>query len=105
MEKCNKLKCDIQRCSYRHPQVCRYFRDIGYCKFGEWCLFKHDGVTQGSKEITELTDKLKNIEKNIAEKNKEIEYLEEVMKEFIEKNKSEKFEEFIQAVETKIEEF
>ena len=94
MEKCSKLKCDIQRCSYRHPQVCRYFLDIGYCKFGEWCLFKHKGVIQGSKEIKELTDKLKNIEKDIAEKNKEIESLEKVMKESIKKNNIEKFEEF-----------
>jgi hypothetical protein len=76
MENCNKLKCEIQQCSYRHPQICRYFCDIGFCTFGEWCLFKHDGVEQGSKKIKEVTDKWKNIEKNIAEKNKEIESLE-----------------------------
>ena len=105
MEKCSKLKCDIQQCSLRHPQVCRYFRDIGYCKFGEWCLFKHDGVIQGSKEIKELTDKLKNIEKIISEKNKDIESLEKIMTESIEKNNVGKFEEFAQGVEIKMEVF
>ena len=101
MEKCSKLKCDIEQCRLRHPQVCRYFRDIGYCKFGEWCLFKHDGVIQGSKEIKELTDKLKNIEKIISEKNKDIDSLEKIMTESFEKNNVGKFEEFAQAVEIK----
>ena len=105
MENCSQLKCDIEQCRLRHPQVCRYFRDIGYCKFGEWWLFKHDGVIQGSKEIKELTDKLKNIEKIISEKNKDIESLEKIMTESFEKNNVGKFEEFAQAVEIKMEVF
>jgi hypothetical protein len=105
MEKCKKMKCDIENCSLRHPQVCRYFRDIGYCKFGEWCLFKHDGITQGSKEIKVLTEKMENIEKRISEKNKEIDSLEKIINESIEKNKVGMFEEFVKAVEIKIEVF
>ena len=49
MEKCLNKTCEIDKCSFRHPKVYRYFRDIGYCKFGEWCLFKHEKVV--SKEI------------------------------------------------------
>ena len=48
---------------------------------------------------------MKNIEKMISEKNKEIESLEKIIKECIEKNKVEKFEEFVKAIEIKIEVF
>ena len=39
---CSKNGCESEKCYLRHPKVCRYYREIGYCKFGEWCLFKHE---------------------------------------------------------------
>ena len=48
MEICSNNGCEIRVCSLRHPKSCRYFREIGYCKFGEWCLFKH-GNGEGIK--------------------------------------------------------
>ena len=107
MEKCSKPNCEILTCSKRHPKVCRYFRDIGFCKFSEWCLFNHDGVVQESREINELTIKMRNIDKIIAEKNKEIESLDKLIKETLDNNKveSEKFDQFVKTVENKMEVF
>ena len=51
-EKCSNKNCEIQKCSLRHPRTCRYFRDFGNCKFGEWCLFNHEIPI--SKEMEEL---------------------------------------------------
>ena len=42
LEICPNQNCEILRCSLRHPKICRYFRDFGMCKFGEWCLFRHE---------------------------------------------------------------
>ena len=41
MEICSNNGCETRVCSLRHPKSFRYFREIGYCKFGEWCLFKN----------------------------------------------------------------
>ena len=61
-EICSKIGCEIERCYLRHPKVCRYYRDIGHCKFGEWCLFKHE--SRVTKEINDLMKKLdSNLEK------------------------------------------
>jgi hypothetical protein len=106
MEKCSKPNCEILTCSKRHPKVCRYFRDIGFCKFSEWCLFNHDGVVQESREINELTIKMRTVEKIIAEKNKEIESLDKQIKESLDyKVESERFDEFVKTVENKMEVF
>ena len=68
MEKCVKSDCDIKSCRSRHPRVCRYYRDIGFCKFGEWCLFKHDRPSKSLNEVKEISVKINNIEKLIERK-------------------------------------
>ena len=52
LEICSNQKCEILRCSLRHPKICRYFRDFGMCKFGEWCLFRHE--LKVNKEIEDV---------------------------------------------------
>ena len=79
MQICCKTNCEIKTCSLRHPRICRYHRDIGFCKFGEWCLFKHEGIAKGSIEIKNISDKIIDIEKVIAEKNKQIDSLEKIL--------------------------
>ena len=59
MENCpNNKNCEIEHCSLRHPRTCRYYRDIGYCKFGEWCLFNHDESSNSMTDIQKITKKL-----------------------------------------------
>ena len=85
MEKCCIKQCEIHTCSRRHPKICKYFRDIGYCKFGEWCLFSHsikNSKDLEDKEIKELFEKLKAVEDKLEEKSKLIEKLENVISEF-----------------------
>ena len=56
MEICSKKSCEIRLCSLRHPKSCRYYREIGYCKFGEWCLFRHEDFNR--KEMVEAVEKM-----------------------------------------------
>ena len=81
LEKCKKQNCENGTCNQRHPRICRYLRDNGYCKFSEYCLFEHDFVKSDVQEIKDITVKLKGIEELIAEKSKDIETLEKVIKE------------------------
>ena len=96
MEKCPEKDCEIKECSLRHPRICRYYRDIGYCKFGEWCLFNHDG--QNLNEISKITKKLKTIEKKIEEKNEAIATLEKLL----ETQPTNKLEEVMKTVDAKV---
>ena len=90
LEKCSNNECDIKSCSLRHPRTCRYYRDIGFCKLCEWCQFKHEGVSKGLQEVNEISDRMKNVEKQIEEKSLLIEALDKTVKESLESNKSEK---------------
>ena len=101
MEICQKQDCEIQKCSSRHPRTCRYYRDIGYCKFGKWCLFKHNEISNNVKEIQQITDKLKSIEKKIEEKDESIDTLEKVIEEI----KANQTDELVKSVDSKIEHF
>ena len=65
-EKCTRSDCEIKSCRLRYLRICRYFRDIGFCKFGEWCLFNHEGLFNGASEVEEISIKIKNIEKLIS---------------------------------------
>ena len=83
-EKCSKSSCDVSTCQLRHPKVCRYLRDYKYCKFGEWCKFHHVEAENNSKDIIQvkkeqeiLAQKLNLVEKQLEEKNKIIETIQE----------------------------
>ena len=104
-EKFSKNECDTKSCSLRHPRICRYYRDIGFCKFGEWCLFKHEGVSKGLKEVKEISERMKNVEKQIVEKSLLIEALDKTVKESLESNKSENLEQFAKDMQNKVERF
>ena len=44
----------------RHPRKCRFYMEFAYCKFGNYCRFRHDnfGNKNALKEIEELKSKL-----------------------------------------------
>ena len=88
-EKCSNEKCEILRCSLRHPKICRYFRDFGNCKFGEWCSFRHEiKVNKDIEDMKKTLDakietyetRLKTLETCLAEKDVNISQLEENLK-------------------------
>ena len=88
-EKCSNEKCEILKCSFRHPKICRYFRDFRNCKFGEWCSFRHEiKVNKDIEDMKKALDakietyetKLKTLETCLAEKNLNISQLEEKLK-------------------------
>ena len=56
---CEKSECDISLCSFRHPKVCKYYRDYRKCKFNP-CMFLHV-----EKENDPETEKLKKENKSI----------------------------------------
>ena len=39
---CEKFDCEIRECHLRHPKICKAYRDLGFCKFSEWCKFSHN---------------------------------------------------------------
>ena len=67
--KCRKMHteeiCDVRTCSLRHPKICKYFAWRGFCKFGDFCRFKHN-------RIDNLTEKGENLVKENKEMEKEI---------------------------------
>ena len=69
----------VRECVLRHPKFCKFLRDYGYCKFGQWCYFSHkltiNNYNADNSEIRELKDKLEDVtrkiqkfEENILEK-------------------------------------
>ena len=54
---CENVRCLKSDCELRHPIMCRYFSQYNYCKFGEYCKFKHGEFR--SSEIDKEIEKLK----------------------------------------------
>ena len=76
-EKCNNKTCDISKCRLRHPKLCKFYRNYGYCKFSP-CAFKHEQVLlpEESKEIENkvkaVSEKMIALENEIKEKDVQI---------------------------------
>ena len=75
------MRCFGSDCQQRHPRKCRYFSKYNYCKFGEYCKFKHDeninnnnerDIANLKSEIEALKKVIKAKEAEIKEKNLEI---------------------------------
>ena len=81
-EICEISSCNGKTCIQRHPKICKFLRNRGYCKFGEWCLFSH--VIKKDPEIEKIKaenrailKRLEEVEKILFEKDKAI---DEIMK-------------------------
>ena len=65
---CEKLDCEIRECHLRHPNNFRFYRDLGFCKFSEWCKFSHNVEKETIDKdniITKVEEKVKNLEMKI----------------------------------------
>ena len=77
---CKNQKCEVKKCLLRHPKICKFLRDYGYCKFGEWCFFSHKPFEIKNniekKEFEELKENIDKIDKEIKSKDEVIKSLE-----------------------------
>ena len=76
-ELCDKNECYIYMCTFRHPKVCKFYRDYRYCKFDP-CMFLHvekendPQIEKLKKENERILKEIENHELNIKELNKKI---------------------------------
>ena len=76
-EKCEDSKCKVKNCNLRHPKFCSFYRDYGFCKYGEWCCFKHrketgnDAIENLVKENEDVQSQLILIEEKLERLNQE----------------------------------
>ena len=68
-----------EQCPKRHPKSCKRFNSGNGCKHGEECAYNHKANVK-VKEVTELKDKIDNLEKTVAKISKEIEKFEQLEK-------------------------
>ena len=59
-EKCNNEDCDdVRKCQRRHPRVCKFFQEKGYCKFKSSCKYDH----KQAKNVEVFNSKMDALEK------------------------------------------
>ena len=81
---CDSNSCEIFNCTKRHPYKCRFYREHGRCKFGDYCKYKHELYEKtpdnGTKrEIQNLKEKIKQMEKAMIKKEDDFEKLTAVV--------------------------
>ena len=70
-EPCQNPDCEVKNYNFKHPRICKYFRDYRRHKFGKYCCFRHE-VNTLEKVISDnqtTNDRLGDIEKILKEKN------------------------------------
>ena len=77
-ESCESSSCDVKSCLLRHPMECKFFNRYRRCKFNP-CKFLHID----NPDINQLSEKLKTIEEDIANKDEEIKRLGKVTEELV----------------------
>ena len=109
---CNAKNCDVYACEKRHPKSCHFFMEFGKCKFTDYWKFHHgkskdvielenkveniirktvdierrkkvQAVENKVKEVKAFEDELARIEKSNEEKDKEIAFLKEKIKDLV----------------------
>ena len=58
-EVCDKKNCDVKQCVLRHPKKCSYFEQFKYCKFGDFCCYRHDLSNDEKVKVDVLENLLK----------------------------------------------
>ena len=62
---CENVSCELSLCIWRHPKTCKYYRELGRCKFDP-CAFKHVGnnsLDKLNEENREILYKLYVVDK------------------------------------------
>ena len=80
---CENSSCSVLECESRHPRKCRYFLLYRYCKFGQYCRYKHE---ETNNEIVILKFEMEKRMKEIGEKDKNIKEIESEISEHIKRN-------------------
>ena len=80
-EICLQTDCEINTCEKRHPLECNYLRTYKRCKFGSFCLYRHEIFGNNDHLIEELKMRLKAIEDKISQKTNEIQILDDKLNE------------------------
>ena len=111
-EKCKKEDCDVRKCQRRHPRVCKFFQEKGFCKFKSSCKYDH----KQSKNVEVFNSKMDALEKQnellrsliieqnvainslIKENSKSIEKLEKKIDTVISMKKNDEFETLLKDV-------
>ena len=69
---CEKKDCEVKNCEQRHPKNCLYFQQFSYCKFGDFCFYKHNHAHQSSEKISDFenvfNEKIRDFEIILNEK-------------------------------------
>ena len=58
-EICLLEECESRKCNKRHPRLCKYFSERGFCKYGSSCRFDH----RPPKYIRSIVSRLEALEK------------------------------------------
>ena len=86
---CDSHSCEIFNCNKRHPYKCRFYRENGRCKFGDYCKYKHELFEKtfdiGNREIMNLKEKMKQMEKTLKQKEDDLEKLTAIVMKLSEK--------------------
>ena len=97
-ELCEDSSCDILSCDYRHPQVCKFYRDFGRCKYSEYCFYAHVDKEDISEISRSLTNKINDLENKVNGKENDIIELSEKIK-FLEMKEAEQKNEIYDLIE------
>ena len=67
-EICEKSSCDMSTCNSRHPNICKFYRDLGRCKFYP-CAFLHknNSLDRLKKQNDEVLDKIAKLDEKIKD--------------------------------------
>ena len=97
-DNCERHSCDVLTCTLRHPNVCKFDRDLGRCKFDP-CAFLHienenciESLKKQNEDILEKISKLDDMIKEIDDKIIESKLFQEKLK--IVENKMDQFKSF-----------
>ena len=75
---CRNTNCDVRTCSDRHPQACRFFASMDFCKFMDSCMYDHKKIDQNRSllaKIDDLTKKYDEVMKKSSEQEDTIKFL------------------------------
>ena len=97
-EICENSQCEVRKCPLRHPKICKFLRDNGYCKFGEFCYFSHK-----IKKHTDLTE-VKDLKKKVLAMENSAKEKDDLIKKLVHESNA-KFENLQNEIEKKFQSF
>ena len=75
---CRRTDCDVRTCSDRHPQACRFYASMEFCKFMDSCMYDHKKIDQNRSlmaKIDDISRKYDGLLKKTSEQEETIKFL------------------------------